>query len=97
MWIHAGFSPDTFWDQTPRHFQLAMRGVRKRLEAEYEARLSQAHDTAAFFLLAQNNKLKAKSHYLPKPERQQATTADILNYFKAAGKNSNMKIRTIKP
>lgn len=70
MWIEAGFSPDTFYSQTPRHFQLAMEGVRKRLESEAETRLANAWSTGAFSGAANNGKLKPLKHYLRKPARK---------------------------
>ena len=70
MWAQAGFDPDAFWHQTPLHLQLAMRGVRKRLEGEADSRTALAYETGAFAGLAQNGKLKAFKHYQRKPERK---------------------------
>lgn len=65
MWCEAGFEPDRFWIQTPYHFQLAMRGVRRKLEAAAEASLRQAWWTGAFAGLTQSKDgLKPLSHYL---------------------------------
>lgn len=79
MWCQAGFDPDQFWHQTPSHFQLTMRGVRKRLSAEADARLRQAWWGAAFGGLTQSKGgLKPLEHYLkPTAARPRSTPADL--------------------
>lgn len=93
MWVHAGFSPDTFWDQTPRHFQLAMKGVRKKLEGEAQARTALAYESGAFAGLAQAGKLKRLEHYTRKGNVQ--TPREMAAAIQALGAKSNMKIRRI--
>lgn len=95
MWVQAGFSPETFYPQTPLHFQCAMEAVRKRLEAEQLARMSQAYDSAAFSVMAQNNKLKPFSHYAQKSDRAQSSR-EMLAMLQSMGANSNMKITRVK-
>lgn len=94
MWVQAGFSPDPFWQQTPRHFQLAMQGVRKRMESEAEARTAQAYETGAFGGLAHHGKLKALKHYQRRLKAQ--TPQDMLGLLKSMGSGSNMKIKRVK-
>lgn len=48
MWCEAGFDPDSFWRQTPLHFQIVMKAVRKRNEARSDTMLETAWLTAAF-------------------------------------------------
>lgn len=95
MWVQAGFSPDTLWQQTPLHFQCAMDGVRKRLENEQEARRSQAYDAAVFSTLGQNNKLKPYSRYSYKKDGKQSAR-EMLSMLQGMGANSNMKITRVK-
>ncbi|MEM6493698.1 MAG: hypothetical protein AAF650_04895 [Pseudomonadota bacterium] len=45
--MQAGFDPDSFWQQSPIHFQIAMRGVRRRLELEEETQLVSAWHIAS--------------------------------------------------
>lgn len=71
MWVQAEFSPDTFWHQTPRHFQLTMQGVRKRLKHEADAGLANAWQGGAFTGAAMGGKLKPLNHYLSTPGRAQ--------------------------
>lgn len=94
MWVQAGFPPDTFYIQTPRHYQLAMQGVRKRLEAESEMRLTLAYETGAFGGLAYHGELKKLQHYKAKSRPQ--TPKEMLTMLKAMGAKSNMKIERIK-
>ena len=82
MWVDAGFSPDSFWQQTPRSFQLAMAGVRKRVEREGEGRIIGAWLTAAYSGAAQAGKLKPLKHYLKKPARRQ-TPQEMLAVFRS--------------
>lgn len=92
MWIQGGFSPDSFWHQTPLHFQLAMRGVRKRLENESEARLHLAYETGAFSGLANHGQLKALANYKPKKPQ---TVKDAIEVLKGLGARSDMVIREV--
>jgi hypothetical protein len=93
MWVQASFSPDSFWQQTPRHFQLAMRGVRKRMEGEAQARTAQAYEAGAFAGLAHHGKLKALKHYTGKSRAQ--SPREMAAMIQALGAKSNMKIRRI--
>lgn len=96
MWLQAGFQPDDFWHQTPLHFQIAMRGVRKRHEIEADARIAQAWSTAAFSGAAQNGKLKPLKHYLRKTVETQRPH-EMLAALKAHQSNgAGMTIRKIK-
>lgn len=80
MWIQAGFAPDTFYAQTPRHFQLAMEGVRKRLSNEADGRIEQAWQTGAFAATAQSKRgLKPLNHYLKKPPRKMGNSEMLAN------------------
>jgi hypothetical protein len=97
MWIDAGFAPDEFWTQTPHSFQLTMQGVRKRMEREAEARLTQSWEAAAMTGAAMSGKLKPLRHYLGNRSRKRQTPRemlDVLRMFQAAG--ANMTIRQIK-
>ncbi len=68
MWIEAGQIADAFWQQTPRSFQFAMRGIRRRMKADAENRTAQAWQTAAFVGSTQSKGgLKPLSHYLKRP------------------------------
>lgn len=63
--------PDAFWHQTPRHFQLVMRGVRRKLKGESENRLAQAWQTGAFTGATQSKGgLKPLDHYMRGPMRR---------------------------
>lgn len=93
MWVQAGFVPDAFWQQTPRHYQLAMQGVRKRLEGEAQARTAQAYEAGAFGGLAYHGKLKALAHYTGKKKAQ--TPREIAAALQAMGAKSDMKIRRV--
>lgn len=93
MWVQAGFSPETFWPQTPKHFQLAMRGIRKRLETDAQARTLLAYESGAFAGLAHHGKLKALKHYTRKSAAQ--TPREMAAMIKSMGARSNMKIRRI--
>lgn len=93
MWRQAGLRPDDFWQQTPRHFQLIMRGDRKRLEQEAQARTAQAYEAGAFAGLAHHGKLKALKHYTGKPRAQ--TPREMAAMIQSLGAKSNMKIRRI--
>lgn len=93
MWIQGGFAPDSFWQQTPRHFHLAMRGVRKRLESEGQARTAQAYETGAFAGLAHHGKLKALKHYQVQEKAQ--TPRAMVAEIQALGARSNMKVKRV--
>lgn len=95
MWVQAGQPSDTFWDQTPRLFQLVMQGVRKRLKAELDGRTRQAWEGAGFAALASVGKLKDLKHYLGSSRSQtpQEMLA-VLRSFKAKG--AKMTITRIK-
>lgn len=93
MWAQAGFQPDDFWQQTPRHYQLVMRGVRKRLENEREQREILAHETGAFSGLAHHGKLKALSHYQASSSSQ--TAEGLVAMLKSMGAKSDMVVRRI--
>lgn len=95
MWVDAGFSPDSFWHQTPRSFQVAMAGVRRRMERDAEARFLLAYDTAALVATAQAGKLKKYEHYARKQEAPAQTPAAMLAALKAVG-GGTMKIRKVK-
>lgn len=84
MWIHAGFPPDAFWRQSPRNFQLAMRGIRKNLKDQSDERTRQAWESAAFAAAAQTRGgLKPLSFYLqgqsePQTGKQMLTALKVL-------------------
>jgi hypothetical protein len=96
MWVQAGFSPDHFWQQTPRHFQLAMQGVRKRLENESLERTKHAWETGAFVAAASAGKLKPLRHYLRTPLQKQGPREMLaaMKAHQAAG--AKMTIRKIE-
>lgn len=96
MWVDAGFSPDAFWHQSPATFQLAMEGVRKRLEREAEADVRLAWQVAAMSAAAQAGKLKPLRHYLAKQPGQQtpAQMLAALREFQARG--ARMKIERVR-
>jgi hypothetical protein len=96
MWIQAGFSPDTFWHQTPAVFQLTMRGIRKRAEQELQASTRLAWETGAFSASASAGKLKPLAHYLKPATRAQTpkTMLAALMAYQAAG--AKMTIRKIE-
>lgn len=96
MWVQAGFSPDSFWQQNPKSFQLTMRGIRKRLEIESEARIAQAWHTGAFTGMTQSKGgLKPLKNYIRKPIRAQKPN-DMLAALKAhQAAGANMTIRKI--
>lgn len=96
MWIQAGFTPDSFWPQTPRHFQLAMEGVRKRLTSEGDARTAQAWETAAFNAQTKSKAgLKPLNQILRKQAKRQSPK-EMLAYIQQMGRGSNMKVRQIR-
>lgn len=94
MWIQSGFVPDDFWHQTPRHFQLAMQGVRKRLKSEADSRTAQAWQAGAFSGLAANGKLKPLKTYLSgtKAQTPQAMLAAMLAHQSGGAKMTIRKI-----
>jgi hypothetical protein len=79
MWVQSGFHPDPFWDQTPRHFQLIMDGVRKRLKFDADARTSLAYESGAFAGLAHAGKLKALKHYIKQPSSKMSNQEMLAN------------------
>lgn len=95
MWIQAEQSADTFWDQTPRLFQLAMQGVRKRLKSEAENQTRQAWESGSFGALASAGKLKDLKHYLRGTGRQ--TPQEMLAVMRSfQSKGAKMKISRFK-
>jgi hypothetical protein len=95
MWCQAGFDPDRFWRQTPRHFQLVMRGVKKRMRSEADARIRQAHLTATFTAMTQSKGgLKPVDHFLRRAARRRSP-ADLYAAFRAM-KASGMPMRIRK-
>ncbi len=94
MWVQAGFSPCSFWQQTPRLFQLTMEAVGKRLRHEADFRTEQAYETGAFAGLAHHGKLKALKHYQRKQSPQ--TPSEMVAMIKTMGARSNMTIRRVK-
>lgn len=96
MWVQAEFSPDDFWHQTPRHFQLIMEGVRKRLENEHHQQVRGSWETAAFTGAASAGKLKPLNHYLKLPPPRQ-TPAEMLSALMAhQSSGAKMTIRKIE-
>lgn len=95
MWCQSGFDPDSFWHQTPLHFQLAMRGVRKRLTAAAEASLREAWWGGAFAGLTQSKGgLKPLNHYLRKnSERRMAPDAMLAAFQSMEARGAPMSIR----
>lgn len=93
MWTQAGFSPELFWDQTPLHVQLAMEGVRKRLQSEQNAQTALAYQAGMFGALAQAGKLKPLKHYLT--DHKQPSAKDMVAMLKSMGAKSDMKVRRI--
>lgn len=95
MWVQAGFSPELFWDQTPRHFQLAMRGVRKRRESEADRLTAQAWQAGAFSGLAQAGKLKPMKHYLGRTDKAQRPKEMLAALLAYQANGAKMTIRRI--
>lgn len=95
MWVQAGFVPDEFWHQTPLHFQIAMKAVRKRLEGEAEYRMAQAWTTAALSAVAQNGKLKPLKHYLAKQTKPQGPREMLAALIAHQSNGAKMTIRKI--
>jgi hypothetical protein len=94
MWVQAGFDLAEFWQQTPRHFQIAMQGARKRLEAERTAAVRQAWETAAFTAATQRpGGLKPLAHYLPRfgTKPSPGELADRLMALSAGGRFLRVK------
>lgn len=100
MWVDAGFPPDSFWIQTPLHFQMAMRGWRERHKRSTEADLWRAYTHASLNAAASAGKLKAFAHYkraLSPAKAALQTPAemlDALRQFQAGG--APMTIRRIE-
>ena len=92
MWVAAGFDPDAFWHQSPESFQIAMEGVRDRIEREAEMALHTAWHTAAFGAAAHTKEgLRPLKFYLRKPQGP----TEMLAALKALGRGSDMKIRRV--
>lgn len=96
MWIEAGFSPDDFWHQTPRLFQLAMQGVRKRLDREARDRTIQAWETGAFAASGAAGKLKPLKHYLPTKTSAQAPRDMLAAMLAYQANGAKMTVRKIE-
>lgn len=96
MWVQAGLSPDDFWHQTPRHFQLVMQGVRKRLETESQERTRHAWETAAFVSAASAGKLKPLRKYLRQPDQRQQPREMLAALLAHQGSGVPMTIRKIE-
>lgn len=96
MWVQAGFPPDDFWQQTPRHFQMAMQGVRKRLEYESQDQTRLAWETAAFVAAAQSGKLKPLRHYLSPNKKAQAPREMLAALLAYQSGGAPMTIRKIE-
>ena len=79
MWVEAGQDPGTFWQQTPRSFQLTMRAVRRRAKADADNRFRQTYQTAAFTGAAMARKLKPMAHYLKEPPRKMGSNEMLGN------------------
>lgn len=98
MWCQSGLDPERFWEQTPYHFQLVMRGIRKRLTSESEDRLRQAWWGGAFAGLTQSKGgLKPLDHYLRRPSQARMkpkTMLDAFHSMKAQG--MPMTIRRVR-
>lgn len=71
-----------------------MRGVRKRMENDAQARTAQAYEAGAFAGLAHHGKLKALKHYTGKSKAQSPRQMAAL--IQSMGARSNMKINRIK-
>ena len=95
MWVDAGFSPDSFWHQSPRSFQLAMEGVRKRAEREANERVQQAWQIAALSATAMDGKLKPMKHYLARQSANTQSPAEMLALIRSLGARSNMTIKRL--
>lgn len=92
MWCEAGQEPDSFWHQTPRHFQVVMAGVRERNKAKGETRVALAWQTAAFTGLTQTKSgLKPLRHYLQRPARRMSD-AEMLGNMKLIASRVNRKM-----
>ncbi len=89
MWVQSGFDPDPFWEQTPRHFQLIMEGVRKRMKFDADARTSLAYESGAFAGLAQAGKLKALKHYLKKQPTGKMSNQEMLANMRILAQRAN--------
>lgn len=94
MWCQSGQNPDAFWHQTPLHFQILMRGVRKRLKVEADDRLAQAWHTGAFTGATQSKRgLKPLPHYL-REKKANTNPGDViaaLKTWKAAGAQISLR------
>lgn len=96
MWVQAGFAPDDFWHQTPAVFQLAMQGVRKKVEQQVQLATRQAWETGAFAASGSAGKLKPLSHYLKPQSRAQAPRAMLAALLAHQSAGAKMTIRKIE-
>jgi hypothetical protein len=96
MWVQAGFPPNDFWQQTPRSFQLAMQGVRKRLENESQEQTRLAWEVGAFSAAAQAGKLKPLRHYLHPEKKAQAPREMLAALLAYQSGGAPMTIRKIE-
>lgn len=91
MWAEAGQNLDAFWELSPRHFQHVMRGIRRRLTAGHDQRITQAWQAGAFAGLAQSKGgLKPLDHYLRRPPRQMSAE-EMLSTMQAFADRQNSK------
>lgn len=84
MWVDVGFLPDAFWQQTPIHFQAAMKGFADRRKREAESELWAAYTGASLNAAAAAGKLKPFAHYkkaLNRPSGPQ-TPQEMLEAFR---------------
>lgn len=63
-YVAAGFSPDRFWELTPREYVLHMRGAARRVERETAERMWLAWHVGAFGRAA---KMPRLADVMPKP------------------------------
>lgn len=91
MWCEVpGLDPDAFWHQTPRHFQIVMRSVRRRLKDEAEGQISQAWHTGAFTGATQSKGgLKPLDHYLRRAPRQMTAEEMLATMQSLAGQQNS--------
>lgn len=87
MWAEAGQNLDSFWGLTPHHFQVVMRGVRRRMKAEAENRTAQAWQTGAFTGATQSKGgLKPLRHYLKQEPQPMSAAAMLANMRSLVGR-----------
>ncbi len=90
MWVQCGFAPDPFWEQTPRHFQLVMEGVRKKMKSEADSEMSLAYHSGLFAAIAQSGKIKPLKHYLRSPT-QPMSNKEMLANMRILAQRANRK------